>query len=43
MECVSGIDLMKVDGVIDGECHMRALVVLDRMASMLTGLIKKPM
>ena len=42
MECVSSIDLMKADGVIDGERYMRAIELLDRSVSMLTGLIKKP-
>src|SRR5215470_10536890 len=43
MECVSCIDLMKVEGVIDGERHARATALLGRVVSMLTKLIKKPM
>jgi len=31
------------DRVIDGERHTRAIELLDRMVSMLTGLIKKPL
>jgi len=39
MECVSSIDLMKAEG----ERHMRATELLERMVSMHTGLVKKPM
>ena len=43
MECVSCIDLMKAEGVLDAERHARATELLTRMVSLLTGLIKKPM
>jgi four helix bundle protein len=43
MECVSCIDLMRVEGAIDSERHVHATELLRRLVSMITGLIKNPM
>ena len=41
MECVGCVDVMKAQGVIDRERHARATELLQRMVSMITGLIKR--
>jgi four helix bundle protein len=42
VECVSCFDLMKAERVVDDDCHARAIVVLERLVSLLTGLVKNP-
>jgi four helix bundle protein len=42
VECVSSFDLMKAARAVDDECHARAIALLERLVSLLTGLIKKP-
>jgi four helix bundle protein len=43
MECASSVDLMRAEALIDDERYARALELLERVVSLLTGLMKKPM
>jgi len=42
MECVGSIDALKVENTITAEDHARGLALLERLAKLLTGLVRNP-
>jgi len=42
MECVGSVEALKVENAITDEAHARALALLERLAGLLTGLVRNP-